>query len=367
MKKKLLSISSLLLPGFLFAQTLKIPFSSEHWITAEAKTTTETFLGKECLVLQSGNLFTKNIDLRDGTIEYDISFAQQRGFPGLAFRVQDAQNFENFYLRPHQSGNPDATQYTPVFNGNAGWQLYHGEGFSKAIPFRFDQWHHIRIDLHGITAEIYIDDMQKPFIKVPELKRGWTGGNIGLIGAGFPVRFANLQYTPKPGGAQPAAIPVPANGSGGLITQYQVSNQVDAKLFENRLQLDASIKSKLQWTTQRSESSGTINLGKFTKAGDSANAMVARVVIESETEQLKPISFGFSDFVTVYLNDKALYSGRDNFLSRDYRYLGTIGFFDTIVLPLRKGVNELWFVISEEFGGWGMKAKLDDMSGVRLR
>jgi len=34
--------------------------------------------------------------------------------------------FEHFYIRPHQSGNPDANQYTPVFNGVSAWQLYHG-------------------------------------------------------------------------------------------------------------------------------------------------------------------------------------------------------------------------------------------------
>ena len=33
-------------------------------------------------------------------------------------------------LRPaHQMGNPDAVQYTPVFNDISAWQLYHGPGF----------------------------------------------------------------------------------------------------------------------------------------------------------------------------------------------------------------------------------------------
>ena len=112
---------------------------------------------------------------------------------------------------------------------------------------------------------------------------------------------------------------------------------------------------------------GTINLAKFSKAGDTTRAMVARVVIESGKDQVKALSFGFSDYVIVYLNDKALYMGQDAFLSRDYRYLGTIGFFDQLFLPLKKGTNELWFVIAEDFGGWGMKAKLEDMVDVKLR
>ena len=38
-------------------------------------------------------------------------------------------------MRPHQVGNPDAIQYTPVFNGLSAWQLYHGDGFWQ--PARF--------------------------------------------------------------------------------------------------------------------------------------------------------------------------------------------------------------------------------------
>jgi len=122
----------------------------------------------------------------------------------------------------------------------------------------------------------------------------------------------------------------------------------------------------LKWTAQSTESSGTINLARFTRAGDTANTMVASVIIQSETDQLKALSFGFSDYALVFLNDKPLFLGRDNFLSRDYRFLGTIGFFDMVFLPLKKGRNELWFVVMEDFGGWGMKAKFEDMNGIKL-
>ncbi len=95
--------------------------------------------------------------------------------------------------------------------------------------------------------------------------------------------------------------------------------------------------------------------------------MVARITIHSETEQVKRLYFGFSDYVTVFFNDKAMYSGMDNFMSRDYRFLGTIGFFDVLFLPLKKGDNELWFVLSEDFGGWGVKAKFENMEHIELK
>src|SRR5687768_9611654 len=209
--KKIYLLASFLLSGFLYAtgQAIKIPFEMDKWDTIAATLNKQTYMGKESVLLKSGGIFTKNVDLRDGVIEVDMSFPQQRGFPGIAFRMQDLKNFENFYVRPHQSGNPDATQYTPVFNGHAGWQLYHGEGYSKAFPFKFNEWHHIKIDVHGLQAEIYIDDMEQPLIKVAELKHDWKAGTIGLMSGGVPVRFANLRYTSKPRQA-PKRMPVPA-------------------------------------------------------------------------------------------------------------------------------------------------------------
>lgn len=366
--KKFSLLAGLLFTGFCYTvgQVVKVPFEMEKWDTMGTALNKEMYMGKESVFLKSGVIYTKGLDFRDGVIEMDMNFPQQRGFPGLAFRIQDPQNFELFYVRPHQSGNPDATQYTPVFNSQAGWQLYHGEGYSKAFTFKFNEWHHVKIDVHGLQAEIYIDDMQNPLIKVTELKREWKGGNIALISAGTLVYFANLQYTSKQV-ATPVRMAVPANGAGGLVTQWQVSNVVNSSLFEKKHQLTTEIKTKIKWTTQNSEPSGTVNLSKFILPTDTGKTILARILIQSASEQVKELSFGFSDFVTVYLNDKALYYGADNFMSRDYRFLGTIGFFDKLFLPLKKGGNELWFVVSENFGGWGVKAKFENMDGISLK
>jgi hypothetical protein len=348
------------------AQTVKVPASLDKWDVIGQAPVIENYLGKESLLIKQGGILLKNTQLADGSMEADMSFTSQRGFPGFAFRVQDSNNMEFFYVRPHQSGNPDATQYTPVFNGYAGWQLYHGEGYTKAYPFKFEQWHHIRIDFHGLKAEIYIDDMQNPLIKVTELKREWKPGRLGVVGAGVPFRIANFQFTPKQESA-PTRPPIPASGTGGVITKYQVSNVVNKKIFDKKFELTSDLKDQLEFTTQLSESSGTINLAKFIQPTDTNKTIVARIDLESQADQLVEMTFGFSDYVTIYLNEKAIYSGADNFMSRDYRYLGTIGYFDKLYLPLKKGNNEIWFVVSEDFGGWGVKAKIENMENVTLK
>ena len=347
-------------------QTVQVPLTLDRWDTIGVTPVHESYKGKECFLLRAGAIVLKDAELRDGTIEADISFAQQRSFPGFAVRMQDTLTFENFYVRPHQSGNPDATQYTPVFNGQAGWQLYYGEGYGGAVRFKFDEWNHVKIDLHGLQAEFYINDA--PVIRVKELLNNWIAGKIAVITGGAALRLANVQYTiNNMQQAAPSRMPVPANGTGGLVTQWQISNAINRRLFEKQYQLTPDIKKKFTWTTHMSEPSGTVNLARFTRLEDTVNTVVAKLMIDSRSDQIKELSFGFSDFVTVYLNDKALYYGADNFMSRDYRFLGTIGFFDKLFLPLKKGTNEVWFVVSENFGGWGVKARFENMDGISLK
>src|SRR5690242_10659140 len=67
------------------------------------------------------------VELLDGPVQVDIALTGERSFPGVGFRTRGT-NYESFFVRPHQTGNPDSVQYTPVFNGVSGWQLYHGSG-----------------------------------------------------------------------------------------------------------------------------------------------------------------------------------------------------------------------------------------------
>ena len=92
------------------------------------------------------------LDLSNAIVELDIAITEQRGFAGLVFRLQDKANFEHFYIRPHQSGNPDANQYTPVFNGVSAWQLYHGEEYASPTPYKFNEWMSVKIIFSGSKA-----------------------------------------------------------------------------------------------------------------------------------------------------------------------------------------------------------------------
>ncbi len=88
-----------------------------------------------------------------------------------------------------------------------------------------------------------------------------------------------------------------------------------------------------------SENTGTINLAQISPVSETTNTVLAKVIIDSDRAQVKRLDFGFSDRVRVFVNDRIVYGGNDPFVSRDYRFLGTIGYFDSVYLDLEKGSN----------------------------
>lgn len=367
----MLKFYSLLMVFFLSLQVdafcQPVPFDPERWEIRAEETRVTDHLGRKSLLLKGGIATLKDAQFTDGVIEFDIAFTEERGFMGAVWRMQDFENYEEFYLRPHQSGQPDANQYQPVFNGLAAWQLYYGEGYAAPVRYDFNQWFHVKIVVSGKHAEMYIKDIETPVLFVNELKRHPQAGRVGLSAGNFaPAHFSNFTYStnaPALKGKAKAPEPTPA----GTIISWQVSNAFAEKSLERKYQLTAGDKEKLTWTRFNSEVNGTANLGRLQGLREGRNTVFARLLIQSESDQIKKLKFGFSDSVKAYFNDQLLFGGSDVYRSRDHRFLGTIGLFDELYLPLKKGDNELWFAVTENFGGWGIKALIEDLSGLSLK
>ena len=91
----------------------------------------------------------------------------------------------------------------------------------------------------------------------------------------------------------------------------------------------------------------------------------ARTTVVSDRDQLKKLNVGYSDDVSVFLNDRILYRGRSAQRFRDPGFLGIVNpENDAVYLPLKKGRNELMVAVSELTGGWGFICRFDNMDGV---
>jgi len=342
------------------------PFDSDAWEMEAEEATLGDYLGERALFLKGGAAELKGVAMTDGVIEFDIAVTPSRGFVGGFFRKVDDSNYENFYIRPHQSGNPDANQYNPVFNGVASWQLYHGPGFGAPVDYRYDEWLHIKIVFSKMLADIYVDS-ETPTIRVRDLKRPLASGAVGINASNFaPAHFANFEVTGLPDDYrfdEVAIEPPPPE----IVNSWLVSDAFDGAVLEGVHRLGTKRKSGREWTTLAAGPGGIANLARIQGLAEGRDTAFARLVIDSDTEQLKGLNFGYSDAVAVYVNGILIYSGSNLYRSRDYRYLGTIGLFDKVYLPLEAGENEIWFAVTEAFGGWGIQAQFDDLQGIELR
>lgn len=337
-----------------------VSFDSDRWEFKAKELLKENFKGKDCILLKGGKAILKDTEFTNGIIEFDVAVPDERGFIGVFWRMQDEENYEKFYIRPHQSGNPDANQYTPVFNGVDGWQLYHGKEYSKAMVYKFDEWIHVKILLKDLRGEIYIDDMENPAIIIRDMKMGARPGRIGLIVDDYaPGRFAGFNYealsSPPLKSRMQSKLPPPM----GTILNWEVSDPFPESMIKGKTELgknDWKEFKGLEWNEFTCEYNGLANLSR-TADIRSGNTVFARIRIDAEVSQIKAFNFGFSDRIYVFLNNKLIYKGNNSFRTRDYRFLGTIGLFDTLFLPLEKGENVLLIAVAEDFGGWGLIGK----------
>ena len=343
------------------------PFDNEAWEINGQEVEHVEYLEQQALRLQGGSAILSGLALQDGVIEFDIAVSELRGFSGARFRAQDDSNFEHFYIRPHQSGNPDANQYTPVYNGVSAWQLYYGEGYAAPVEYRFDEWMHIKIVFQGKRAEIYIDS-DVPNLFVNNLKRPIAAGAVGLDASPLaPAYFANFEASPLPEDYQFAAAPIATEAKENIVTGWHVSDAFDDALLENMNVLTAAFVAERSWTYLPAETTGITNLAAIQEGVlPDRDAVVARIVVWSNSEQIKGLRFGYSDDVSIYVNGVRMYGGSNLYTSRDYRYLGTIGLFDEVYLPLKPGENDVWFAVAEAFGGWGVMAQFEDMEGITV-
>ncbi|MDN5203737.1 hypothetical protein QQ008_20270 [Fulvivirgaceae bacterium BMA10] len=369
----------------LFGQSEKtIAFNSESWAIEAAGSMTYTYMGENSLLINRGRAYLKDAKFLNGIIEFDIFLAERRAFPGVMFRMVDPSNYEEFYIRPHLSGKPDAFQYTPIYNGSSAWQLYHdqftgdndglaswrpieeGNGHNSVYHYPYDRWLHVKLVISNQSAEVYFDHSEEPVVHIHELKRDPEAGTIGIKSSVGPIHFANFSYTPIENPTLKINSETVGESEDNSIAEWLISDEFNEKELDGNDLLDKAFIEKRNWKKLKAEKSGVTNLAKVAQGSRENNTVFAKIVVKADQSGLKRLNLGYSDRVKVYCNGQALYSGDNGYRTRDYRFLGTMGYFDTIYLPLNKGNNEILIAVSETFGGWGVQGKFEDMEGIQL-
>ena len=356
------------------AETLSVPADSSRW-ALEGKASVAEHQGRKCLFLDGGAATLNDFEMRDGVVDVDVSTPASRGFFGIQFRVTpDGENAEWVYLRQHKSGAPDAMQYTPVLQTGLNWQIFNGPGFTGAVDIPKDAWFHLRLVVTGAQAKLYVSDLEKPALVMDDLKSGIQKGQVALAVLTGATYFSNFEVRTTPDSPWERRPPAMAAGT---LTKWSVSPSLDALARDLEKPLSKAESDGMAWQPVDAEPPGFVVLYRYREAphpkvsfaGDfskrlepqpGAKVVYARTTIDSDREQVKKLSFGYSDEVSVFLNGRILFRGRSAQYFRDPAFLGIVSpEDDAVYLPLKKGSNELVLAVSELGGGWGFIARLD--------
>ena len=354
----------------LYASTVPAqqPFDSSTWDIHAAEWRVEPYRGRSALFLRDGAAWLKDSRFQNGIIEFDVVFSDVNGFPGIAFRAATHSDFELFYLRQALGYGPHATQYTPVLHGLYAWQIYAGPAWEGAAHWTYDRWMHVRLLVRGTRAELFVDGDSA--VQIVEGLRGPNGaGEIGLL-SGTGARFANVVVRPGASIASETATPPPIRAvrdstPATIVRSWRVSAPFPESALGSLTELTA-VPGGGSWNMLDVEERGIANLARLAGNGDGRNTVVAAATLISDRERTVRVRFGYSDRVRVFLNGKLLYAGTAGFGTRDPEFLGIVGLFDELALPLRRGPNELWFAVSETFGGWAVTADVPDRAGITV-
>ena len=154
------------------------------------------------------------IDFSSGVIEADIagspapgSQGGARGFVGVAFRLQDDhETYDAFYLRPTngRADDQERRNHSAQYISHPDWPWFR---FRQETPSRYetyvdivpDEWIHIRIEVDGDKARLYVNRAEQPTLIVNDVKSGADGaGKVALWIEGSTVaHFANVEITPR--------------------------------------------------------------------------------------------------------------------------------------------------------------------------
>ncbi len=192
--------------GILNAGTAQI--NQENWILPETNTVNysfEKYKGYKSIALtrkmfgksRAEIAYLKDIDYQDAIVEADICLPSEKGYIGLAFRIQNKYKYECVYFRPHCSGEIHATQYMPSNESVFNWWDYDSEKYNFAAKIPADKWFHVKLVYKNKEVRIYVDYRDEPVIMYKNLGHGVSSGSIGVwLGNCSKGYFSNVKCTP---------------------------------------------------------------------------------------------------------------------------------------------------------------------------
>ena len=209
------------------------------------------YLGHEAVRLTSQSedsdifAYVNGSAIQDGAIELDIAVkittppgVRMPGFTGIAFRARsDGSHYDMFYLRPRNALSDDQAMrnHSVQYVAKPGYDWY---PLRRQWPWIYESWAdlkpeawtHVKIELHGHSARLFLNGSDSPSLIVNGLKGEDLSGGVALWGyPGEESYFSNLRVTPEK--------PLPIHNDGEAAGMWKVTFASDYGKYQGTMEL----------------------------------------------------------------------------------------------------------------------------------
>lgn len=323
--------------------------------------------GRDALCIQGGAALVKGMETRDGVISVDILNTGVPHFGYLVFRALDGENSEEVYLRMHKSRQLDALQYNPHINDEPNWQLFGAA--QAAADFGSADWVTLQVEFAGDKAKATVtSEVGESVLEVDDLAFDESGTRFGLR-ALQRACFSNFRFSDR--APDLSYIPDPTyTADPNAITSWKLSPQSRFDDFVSQIHASED------WISVQTEPNGTLLISRYVpKASAGAfrlnemDVVYAGATLHADHARTIELNFDVSDIGRVYLNGKPVAQldntirAKGNALFRGDFEVST----QSVFLDLEPGNNELVFGVAERTNGWGLSARIVDMTGLSIK
>ena len=356
-----------------------VPLTPDAW-TATDSIRFVSHLGRPALYINRGVALARKAAMENGVLELDVAATEATNFLGMVFRAASPRFSNVVFLRPGASGTEEAVQYGPAFNSvGVAWQVYHGEGANAVAELPRDRWIHVRLELDGSIARLFLDSATTPTLVVPRVV---ASGGAGL--GGGPARSARARTSPT-SATPPRRYPVPRRPSRRRRPERSRTGRSRARSRPPSSHPSGfPISAGSGWERVRVELEGFVLLNRYREAPvggvprDSTGAVMvdsvmtgriagsrivyARTTLTAARDEIRRLEYACSNGAVLYLNGRPVAFAMNPGGLRGLGVMARAG--DAVYLPLRRGRNELVFAVIQLTGGWAFSARLEPSAGT---
>ena len=353
----------------------RVPLKAEAWAFKPGVAQFDDSAGVSRLKIVSGQGYValKDLDLDDGTIEFD-DIPTDPDFALFCFHWQDSSECETFYFRTtwgvEHPYAMEAVQYTPIVKNVMYWDaLPHYQTFAD---FSMTRPNHVKMILSGRQMKVWVNHPERPTLEVTRLEGDVTHGSIAFQG-----RHIITNLVIKPGqveGLSPVEGTDPTAFDSRYLRHWQMAASDTAGedvQAANILGVHGKPGTKAVWKPIDAERRGFVNLSRIfggTTVFGTPRTMWLKTMIHSTEAKVVNLRLGFLDDVAILVNDRLIKVDKNNFgVPATKEPNGRLSIENSEVsLPLKAGDNVLMIALGCNWYSWGLVARLDDMEGLSI-